>query len=122
MYSLKQSGRKSYKRLTQPFVSHELVISNFDLCILIYNPDAFFITIYENDITLDSPSGPIMKKVKNTLKSEFEVMDLEDLHWLFRLQIKFRPKGIELSLTIYIDVILVRFGLQNCNPTILLID
>jgi hypothetical protein len=50
-----------------------------------------------DNITLSGPGGPIMNNVKNTLKSEIEVTDLGDLHWLLGIQIKFGPKGIELS-------------------------
>jgi hypothetical protein len=64
----------------------------------------------------------MMTNDQNTLKSEFEVMDLGDLHWLLEIQIKFGPKGIELWQTAYIDSILSRFGLQDCNLTILPID
>jgi hypothetical protein len=63
-----------------------------------------------------------MNNVKNTLKSEFEVMDLGDLHWLLGIQIKFGPKGLELSQTAYIDSILSGLCLQDYNPTILPID
>jgi hypothetical protein len=45
----------------------------------------------------------MMNNVKNTLKSDFEVTDLRDLYWLIGIQIKFGPKGIELSQTAYID-------------------
>jgi hypothetical protein len=41
----------------------------------------------------------MMTNIKNTLKSEFEITDLEDLHWLLGIQIKFGPKGIELLQT-----------------------
>jgi hypothetical protein len=33
-----------------------------------------------DDITLYGPGGPMMKNVKNSLKSEFEVTDLGDLY------------------------------------------
>jgi hypothetical protein len=75
-----------------------------------------------DDITLYGPSGPMMNNVKNTLKSEIEVTDLGGLHWLLEIQIKFGPKGIELSQTAYIDSILSRFGLQDYNLFILPID
>jgi hypothetical protein len=52
-----------------------------------------------------------MKNVNNTLKSEFEGTDLEDLHWLSGIQIKFGPMGIGLSQTAYIDSIFSQFGL-----------
>jgi hypothetical protein len=75
-----------------------------------------------DDITLYGPDSPMMKNVKNTLKSKFEVTNFGDLHWLLGIQIKFRPKSIELSQTAYIASILSRFGLQDYNPTILPID
>jgi hypothetical protein len=59
-----------------------------------------------DDITLYGPGGLMMNNVKNTLKSEFEVTDLGDLHWLLGIQIKFGPKGIDLLQTAYIDSIL----------------
>jgi hypothetical protein len=89
----------------QHFVSYRFVTSNFDLCILTRKIEAFFITNYMDDITLYSSGGPMMKNVKNTLKSEFEVTDLGDLQWLLRIEINFGPKDIELSQTIYIDSI-----------------
>jgi hypothetical protein len=61
----------------------------------------------------------MIKNVKNTLTSECEVTDLGDLHLLFGIQINFAPKGIELSQIAYIHSILSRFGLQDCNQTIL---
>jgi hypothetical protein len=73
-------------------------------------------------ITLYSPRGLMMNNIKSTLKSEFEVTDLGDVHWFLEIQIKFGPKVIELSQTAYIDSILSRFGLRDCNLTILLID
>jgi hypothetical protein len=95
IYGLKQSGQKWYEQLMQHFVSYRLVTSNFDPFVLIHKTDAFFIAIYVDDITRYSPDSPILNYVKNTLKSKFEVTDLRDLHWLFGIQIKFGPEGIE---------------------------
>jgi hypothetical protein len=64
----------------------------------------------------------MMKHVKNILKSEFEVTDLRDLHWLLEIQIEFGLKGRELSQIAYIDSILSQFSLQDYNLTILPID
>jgi hypothetical protein len=122
IYGLKQSGRKWYERLTQHFVSYGFVTSNFDPCVLTHKTEVFFIAIYVDAITLYGPGGPMITDVKNTLKSKFEVTDLGDLHWLLGIQIKFGSKGIELSQTAYINSILSRFGLQDCNSTILPID
>jgi hypothetical protein len=104
------------------FVSYRFVTSNFDLCILIHKPEAFFIAIHVDDITLYRPGSLMMQNVKTTLKSKFEVMNLGDLHWLLGIQIKFGLKGIGLSQIAYINSIFSRFGLQEYNLTILPID
>jgi hypothetical protein len=106
----------------QYFINYEFVTSNFYPCVLTHKTEAFFIAIYVDNITLFSPSGPMLKNLKNILKSEFEVTDLGDFHWLLEIQIKFGPKGIELLQTAYIDSILSRYGLQDYNSTILQID
>jgi hypothetical protein len=64
----------------------------------------------------------MMNNVKNTLKSEFEVMDLGDLDWLLGIQIEFGLKSIELLQIVYFDCIISAFGLHDCNITILPID
>jgi hypothetical protein len=64
----------------------------------------------------------MMNNLKTILKSEFEVTDLGDLHDLLEIQFNFGPKSIELSQTAYIDSILSRFDLRDCNLTILPID
>jgi hypothetical protein len=106
----------------QHFVSYRFVISNFAPCILIHTTKVFFIAIYVDDIILSGPGGPIMNNIKNTLKSKLEITDLGYFHRLLGTQIKFRPKGIELSQTAYINCILSQFGLQDWNTTILPID
>jgi hypothetical protein len=105
MYGLKQSGQLWYGQLTQPFVSYGFVTSNFDRCDIIHKVRACFITIYADDITLWGHGDLMMKNVKNTLKSKFEVTDLGDLPWILAIQIKFGPKSIELSQTVYIESI-----------------
>jgi hypothetical protein len=38
----------------------------------------------------------MMTKIKNPLKSKFDIRDLGDLHWLLGIQIMVGPNGIEL--------------------------
>jgi hypothetical protein len=104
------------------FIRYRFVITNFHPCILTYKTETFFMAIYGDDITLYGPSNLMMNNIKNTLKFEFKVMDLGDLHWLLGIQIKFGLKCIELSQTAYIDSVISRFDLQDYNSTILSID
>src|SRR5258705_6326366 len=57
-----------------------------------------------------------MDNLKDLLKLEFKVTDLGDLHWLLGIRIEYRDHDIALSQSAYIDTILKRFGLYDCNP------
>jgi hypothetical protein len=63
-----------------------------------------------------------MDYIKRALKSEFEVTDLGDVHWLLGIQIEHTPAAILLSQTSYIDTVLTRFQMDKCRPTNLPID
>lgn len=116
IYGLKQSPREWYFRLTKHLQSYGYTSSAFDPCILIHNSGQMIIAIYVDDITLFGESGPLMEETVNALKSEFKVTDMGLLHWLLGIQIEFSDKGISLSQTAFIDKILARFSMQNCNP------
>ena len=97
------------------------VISNFDPCILMFKSDndtnnILFIAVYVDDISLFGPKGPVMDNLKDLLKSEFKVTDLGDLHCLLGIRIEYRDNDIALSQSAYIETILKRFGLYDCNP------
>src|SRR5258706_14207569 len=75
-----------------------------------------FIAVYVDDLSLFGPKGLVMDNLKDLLKSEFKVTDLGDLHWLLGIRIEYRDHDIALSQSAYIDTILKRFGLYDCNP------
>src|SRR5258706_13577605 len=75
-----------------------------------------FIAVYVDDLSLFRPKGPVMDNLKDLLKSEFKVTYLGDLHWLLGIRIEYRDHDIALSQSAYIDTILKRFGLYDCNP------
>ena len=57
-----------------------------------------------------------MDNLKDLLKLEFKVTDLGDPPWLLGIWIKYRKHDIVLSQSVYINTILKRFGLTDCNP------
>src|SRR5258706_14368636 len=121
IYSLKQSPREWYHRLIDFLTPYGFVVSNFDPCILMFKSDIdtnniLFIAVYVDDLLLFGPKGPVMDNLKDLLKSEFKVTDLGDLHWLLGIRIEYWDHDIALSQSAYIDTILKRFGLYDCNP------
>ena len=78
--------------------------------------NVLFIAVYVDDLLLFRPKGPVMYNLKDLLKSEFKITDLGNLHWLLGIRIECRDHDIALSQSSYIDTILKRFGLYDCNP------
>jgi hypothetical protein len=56
------------------------------------------------------------------LETEFEVTNMEQLHWLLGIQITFNRDSIELSQEAFVDKILERFQMNDSHPTLLPID
>ena len=127
IYGLKQSLREWYHRLIDFLTPYGFVVSNFDPYVLMFKSDndshndtnntnnILFIAIYVDDLSLFGPKGPVMDNLKDLLKSEFKVTDLGDLHWLLGIRIEYRNHDIALSQSAYIDTILKRFDLYDCN-------
>ena len=110
------------------------MVSNFDLCILMFNSgnntyyndtnnthynninNVLFIAGYVDDLSLFRPKGLVIDNLKDLLKSKFKVTDLDDLHWLLGIQIEYREHDILLSQSVYMNTIFKHFGLTDCNP------
>src|SRR5258706_5249111 len=126
IYSLKQSPREWYHRLIDFLTPYGFVVSNFDPCVLIFKSDndtryndtnnVLFNAVYVNDLSLFGPKGLVIDNLKDLLKLEFKVTDLGDLYWLLGIRIEYRDHDIAMSQSAYIDTILKRFGLYDCNP------
>src|SRR5258705_13899332 len=132
IYSLKQSPQEWYHRLIDFLTPYRFVVSNFDPCVLMFKSNndtryndtnndndtnnVLFIAVYVDELSLFGPKGRVMDTLKDLLKSEFKVTDLGDLHWLLGIRIEYRDHDIAMSQSAYIDTILKRFGLYDCNP------
>ena len=90
--------------------------STFDPCVLVHESGQLFIAIYVDDLTLFGPQGDFMEQTIELLKTEFKVSDMGLLHYLLGIQIEYKDDGIHLSQTAFIDKILKRFSMEDCNP------
>jgi hypothetical protein len=96
IYGLKQSPRESYSRLTAHLRRHGFDISNFDPCVLRHKSDKFYITVYVDDLTLYGQPRSLLDTTVLALETEFEVINMGQLHWLSGIQITFNRDSIEL--------------------------
>ncbi|KAI1001438.1 Retrovirus-related Pol polyprotein from transposon TNT 1-94 [Podosphaera aphanis] len=122
IYGLKQSPREWYFRLTEYLSICGFAPTLFDPCVFTHNTGKLIIAVYVDDIVLFGEQGSLMDKIVNGLKTEFKVNDLGILHWLLGIQIEYHNASITLSQTAYIDRILNRFSMHDCNPVSLPID
>jgi hypothetical protein len=115
LYGLKQSPREWYARLTNYLLPYGFAIAHFDPCVLIHNSGNLFIAIYVDDITIFGPNDDLTERIISALGTEFQVKDLGTLHWLLGIKIDFTDQAITLSQETYIDKVLDRFGMKDCN-------
>lgn len=115
IYGLKQSPREWYFRLINFLHPYGSTSSSFDPCVMIHKSGHLYIAIYVDNISLFGEQGELLDQTVALLKSEFKVNDMGNLHWLLGIQISYSQKGIELSQTAYVDKILSRFAMQDCN-------
>ena len=92
--------------------------TNFDHCVLVHKSHEIIIAIYVDDITIFG-SSPFRHTLKGSLQNEFDLSDLGSLNWLLGIQIEWGQKSVTLSQQAYIDQLLVKFGMDTCNPVIL---
>jgi hypothetical protein len=122
LYGLKQSPREWYSRLADYLRTQGYIPSHFDPCVFVLTTGIQYIAVYVDDITIYGPANSTMDSIKRALKSEFQVTDLGDVHWLLGIQIEIDNLAISLSQTAYIDTVLSRFQMEQCHPVNLPID
>lgn len=116
IYSLKQSPRQRYQRLTGFLIPLGYVTTNFDPCVLIHVKLQVIMAIYVDDITLAGSNSYERKKLMESLKKEFNLSELGPLSWLLGIQIDWHTDFVTLSQHAYIDQLLLKFGMNACNP------
>jgi hypothetical protein len=119
LYGLKQSARKWYAKLSRSLLAKAFRTSNFDTCVFVHHSKRSYISINVDDIRLyaaPAPESPIVDRIFNHLKLEFEITDLGIATWLLGLHINYSDKGISLFQRAYIDKVLKRYALESLRP------
>ena len=80
------------------------------------------ITVWVDDLLLFATSNNLMNKMKDQIKSIWEVTDLGDPAKIIGIEIAIRKNSIIISQEKYIEKILKREGVLNANPVSMPID
>ena len=112
LYGLKQSPRQWYKRFNDFMMMESFHRSKFDSCVYFKktrNYNIIYLLLYVDDMLVIFKDMVDINKLKEALKAEFEMKDLEDVKKILGIDIlRDRKKGIlSLNQTRYIQKVLI---------------
>lgn len=120
LYGLKQSSRVWNLQLDEALCDFGLERSMLDPCLYfkIQGHRMMFVTIYVDDFLLFTNDQEMKKMLKTFLNNRFKMKDLGEAKFCLGLRItRDRSKGkLWLDQQHYVQEVLERFNLANCNP------
>ncbi|OAE34321.1 hypothetical protein AXG93_1054s1050 [Marchantia polymorpha subsp. ruderalis] len=120
IYGLKQSSRQWYQRIDSFLLQIAFTRANADQNVYVhFQENAFvYLALYVDDCILASNSLRLLTKIKEKLKAEFEMVDLEEIHHCLGMEVdRNREEGwIRISQPRYLVEKLARFNMADCKP------
>jgi hypothetical protein len=118
LYGLKQAPRAWNRRIDQ-FLSNEgFVKCSVEFGVYMKGTDisnAILICLYVDDLLITGSNTESIEKFKGRLKVEFEMSDLGKLNYFLGLEFHYASDSIVLHQRKYIEDVLRRFQMENCN-------
>jgi hypothetical protein len=121
IYGLKQAYRQWYLKFNETI--RKIGVKKNEEDNYIYakfkNGKFIFLVLYVDAILLASSDVHLLLETKGFLSSHFDMKDLGEASYVFRIEIHWdRRKGVlGLSQKPYIEKVLKRFNMHKCNPT-----
>ena len=122
LYSLKQSGRRWYQKLSSIFVSLGFKQCAVDQAVYFkvikLKGKLIVVVVHVDDCTIVTSTICLIEELKAGLCKHIEVTDLGELHWMLGIEVKHDRKGhtMHLSQWAYIDAILRCYNLNDLKP------
>ncbi len=120
LYGLKQSPRAWYQRINMFFTHEGFSRSRVDHSLYVKQTGEYLliVIIYVDDLIILTSNVSILKWLKSRLEDEFEMSDLEELHYCLGMEFE-RDRAnctITMSQSKYIEEVLKRFNMEECKP------
>ena len=118
LYGLKQSGRIWNNVLHEFLSSEQFNQSLCENCVYIRNYNGLMTTIivWVDDLIICAPNLTLVNDVKCALSNRFRMKDLGQLKWFLGIEFRFKENCTEMNQSSYLDKILKKFGMSDCNP------
>lgn len=120
IYGLKQASRQWNIKLNKALIDSGFSRSSLDPCVYAQRNGKFlvYVAVYVDDLLIFSNNVSMKNKLKNSLSYHFKMKDLGEAKSCIGIHItRNRQDGkIYLDQTKYIDCILDKFGMNECNP------
>ena len=118
LYGLKQSGRNWNNLLHSFLLDIGFNQSLCDYCVYskCTGTSKTILVIYVDDLIIAASNDDLMKEIKISLSRRFKMKDLGVLSLFLGIEFSVSEGFIEMKQKKYIDKILTRFGMMECNP------
>ena len=120
LYGLKQSGRIWNNLLDSFLISQNFVKSVVDTCVYTKVDEeckiCIILIIWVDDIIIAARNVDILNDVKTILSNRFKMKDLGQLSMFLGIEFKFENDCISMNQSKYVEKILSKFKMSNCNP------
>jgi hypothetical protein len=124
LYGLKQAPKAWYSRIDSWLLAQGLTRSKYDPNLYYSTKDGkrTFILLYVDDLLITGDDHEKIASLIAALKLEFRMTDLGNAALYLGAEIQWRDDGILLTQAAYIQKLLNKFGLSNCNSSLLPMD
>lgn len=118
IYGLKQASRCWNHTLDNYLRELGFTKTNADQCVYIRNRAEMrsIIAVYVDDLIIISDTLEEINSIKGMLSNRFEMTDLGQLHYCLGITITYGESSLLLDQSHYIQQVLNRYGMNNCNP------
>ena len=117
LYGLKQAPRAWYSRIEAYFLREgfQKCPHEHTLFVKTENGKMLIVCLYVDDLIYTGNNYAMFEKFKESMMIEFEMTDLGMMHYYLGLEVVQSTTGIFISQKKYVQEILERFQMNNCN-------
>ncbi|GJU45471.1 retrovirus-related pol polyprotein from transposon TNT 1-94 [Tanacetum coccineum] len=118
LYGLKQAPRAWYDELSKFLLQNHFFKGTIDPTLFIrrFDDDILVVQVYVDDIIFGSTHPRYTQLFFDLMKSHFKMSIMGEMTFFLDLQVNQSPYGIFINQSIYVLKILIKYGMESCDP------